>query len=115
MSKNATTETNTIPTEELRAAATKLRETASAATGGPWEDTEDLLWIGGSIWGYSIPKGGTFSAAKDSAWIALANPSLAEPLAEWLEMEAHMAEKQGMSLEGNTFHALKVARTINAT
>lgn len=30
--------------------------------------------------------------------------------AEWLETEAHMASLRGSSPEGQTFHALKVAR-----
>lgn len=101
------------PAEELRAAATRLRETAAEACGGPWENgDDDLLWIGGSVWGYSVHKEGTFLAG-DPAWIALVHPGLAEPLAEWLETEAHMAEKRGNSAEGQTFHALKVARVIN--
>ena len=40
---------------------------------------------------------------------------LVEPLAEWLEHEAYMADRRGLSIEGNTFHALKVARVINGT
>jgi hypothetical protein len=35
------------------------------------------------------------------------------PLAEWLETEAYMVEKRGLSPEGQTFHALKAARAIN--
>lgn len=38
--------------------------------------------------------------------------ALIEPLAEWLETEAHMIASQGLSPEGQSFHALKVARAI---
>jgi hypothetical protein len=37
-------------------------------------------------------------------------PDATEAVAEWLETEAVMAEKRGNSTEGQTFHALKVAR-----
>jgi hypothetical protein len=101
------------PAEELRAAATKLRETASKATPGPWR-------VGG---GTSIGVGiephsrGSFAydaivaeatseedrendvetafgwdrvvevgtPAADAEWIALASPALAEPLADLLD------------------------------
>jgi hypothetical protein len=85
------TDTQTIastPAEELRAAATKLRETAANATPGPWENAENDLWIGGPVWGYQVTKDGTF-IGEDSAWIALMHPGLAEPLAEWLDSEAN--------------------------
>ena len=87
------------PIDELRAAATKLREIASAAApGAPWvlaEQMEDC---------------GLGDAA--SAWIALASPALAEPLAEWLEMTADWWDAFGIDPE--TDHpALAVARAIN--
>jgi hypothetical protein len=70
--------------ETLRAAAKLLRETAAKATPGPWENAEDDLWIGGNIWGYVIHKEETF-VGDDPAWIALAHPGLAGPLADFLE------------------------------
>jgi hypothetical protein len=116
---DTTTKTRT-PAEELRAAATKLRETAEKATPGPWgapeHDSSVVAWRVGpggfdDDFDYVIDQ--TLDRAEDADWIALAHPGLAEPLAEWLEMEAHMAERRGLSAEGNTFHALKVARAIN--
>jgi hypothetical protein len=85
------------PAEELRAAATKLRETASKATPGPWEirdgnkvssnvvSREDMVIDGGG-WTDGT-KAVVYGAAltADAVWIALASPALAEPLAAWLE------------------------------
>lgn len=103
------------PAEELRDAATKIRETAAKACDGPWENAEGVLWIGGATWGYAVPKSEFLPNGADPAWIALMHPGLAEPLAEWLEHEAYLVEKRDLSAEGNTFHALKVARAINGT
>lgn len=86
----------TSPAETLRAAATLIRDTASNATPGPWEDTPDALWIGGQVWGYRILKDGNFpvgdGGAPDPAWIALMHPKVAEPLAAWLEHAARDLE-----------------------
>jgi len=38
------------------------------------------------------------------------DPEAAEAVAEWLETEAHMFGLRGNSAEGQTLHALKVAR-----
>ena len=105
------------PAEELRTAATRLRETAAEATGGPWENGEDdHLWIGGSVWGYSVRKKGEFLNG-DPAWIALANPALAEPLAQLLEDQAAMYEDflpRGTDIaERIVWRGLGVARVVN--
>jgi hypothetical protein len=42
--------------------------------------------------------------------IAAMHPGVALAVAEWLETEAAMADQRGNSTEGQTFHALKVAR-----
>lgn len=109
--------------EELLAAARRLRETASAATPGPWEDCSDPdggAWpryvIGspapGSDRGEEVLRVHESIADQvvtrdDTAWIALAHPGLAEPLAAWLE---------GVATSGTaTSAALAVARAINGT
>ena len=98
--------------EELRTAATRLREVAAEATGGPWENGEDdHLWIGGSVWGYSVRKKGEFLAG-DPAWIALVHPGLAEPLASLLEVSAAAYEANAINLPG-TAQMLAIARVIN--
>lgn len=87
----------------LRKAAAKLRDAAEHATDGPW-------YVVGPPWndqtpyvvaGHPDPDVGIFLAdpehptmsrrgteGADAAWIALASPALAEPLAGWLEEEA---------------------------
>lgn len=101
------------PAEELRAAATELRETAKRAH---YQDDRWFVDVAGPVasTAWLGPSHDVLTATwPQAAWAALMHPKLAEPLAEWLEMEAHMAEKRGLSAEGNTFHALKVARAIN--
>jgi hypothetical protein len=137
MTETATTETKTTPTEELRRAATRIREFAEGTTpadGDPsgWlghanEDTGHAFIFGGPAEdGYRTGVVFEFRdemdcencvrpSAADLCWMWLMSPNLAEPLAQWLEHEAYMAEKRGLSAEGNTFHAIKVARTINGT
>jgi hypothetical protein len=125
------------PIEELRAAATRIREFAEGTTpadGDPsgWlghadEETGHTFIFGGPVKdGYRT---GTVFEFKDELdceecnrpspadlnWMWLMSPQLAEPLAEWLEHEAYMADRRGLSVEGNTFHAMKVARFINGT
>lgn len=107
--------------EEMRAAAAKLRETAKGVSHfpTPWtvEPAEDDQWR--VIYVKDNPLAGLIATTPDygrvwlAEWIALMHPGQAEPLAEWLEHEAYMAEKRGLSVEGNTFHAVKVARVIN--
>lgn len=46
----------------------------------------------------------------DADHIAGMDPVVALAVAEWLDHEAHMAGLRGNSPEGQTFHALKVAR-----
>jgi hypothetical protein len=83
------------PAEELRAAATMLREAAADSDSENWYNAESLaLSLDGA----------------DVAWIALAHPGLAEPLAAWLDDAAwtwdvvRLAERR---------HLLAVARVIN--
>lgn len=120
--------------EELRAAATKLRETAIGTTPAPWEDhsAEGTAWpiliAGGSIPG--DPTGYRDLVIKvhesitdevmtyaDAAWIALASPALAEPLAVWLEKVAtdhEISTKAGVGVVISPNNpALAVARAIN--
>lgn len=82
---------------ELRQAAATLRETAGNATAGPWstvsgaanvlhfpdDDFRDPRVVVGPGRGASLA---------DVAWIALAHPGLAEPLAAWLDTVADQYE-----------------------
>jgi hypothetical protein len=115
--------------EELRAAAAKLRKTAKNATPGRWT-AEHQSWAGDNAVlsyatnGHAVAvcgeevKGADHPASADAAWIALAHPGLAEPLAAWLESAAKHAGKvvdpanQAIIADQD---ALAVARVINGT
>lgn len=102
------------PTETLRAAATLLRETASRTLGinRPWRYSpgkpSDSVRTES---GWEIAYGDDPSNLR---WIALASPTLAEPLAAWLETCASdLADARHYIDEPNSCeHALAVARTI---
>lgn len=81
------------PAEELRAAAARLREHAKSASTWPWTSAPSwagenaVLNAGGhpvAVCGEEIP-GSDYPASADAAWIALAHPGLAEPLARLLD------------------------------
>jgi len=119
------------PAEELRAAATKLRETAAKATPGPWHIREgnevssnviarsEHMVIDGGGW-TDGSKAVVYGAAlnTDAAWIALASPALAEPLAALLELQAKVFAMLTDSVapdfaEAYSLPALTLARLIN--
>lgn len=131
--------TERTPAEELRAAAEKLREAAEIATGGPWEirpgnnvssnvaassiNGGGWMVIDGGGWSEEVDgklKTVVYGAAlnADAAWIALAHPGLAAPLAVWLEDGAkhyeRYAESHGRDIaERVVYHGIAVARVIN--
>lgn len=94
------------PAEELRAAATKLREKAQplmdAAADKDWTWT-DFFTLHGPDLGL---------IREDEEWIALMTPELAEPFAKLLDLYAAAYEAEAINLPG-TMHALAVARLIN--
>jgi hypothetical protein len=100
-----TADTHT-PTEELRAAATKLREKAAPLLGGDKErEWADFFTLHGADLGL---------IREDEDWIAVMGPRLAEPFAKWLDLSAASCEVEATNLPGTT-HALAVARLINGT
>jgi len=130
--------------EELREAARMLRDTASGATRGPWvhhptvnrRDLEnEFAWtVCRTICegtgdgcepgcGQNVLTTGAEDCEEDNvtmfdaAWIALVNPSLAEPLAAWLEQVAERAERLGVLHDDGgqavNRNALAVARVLN--
>lgn len=96
----ADTKTEKTVADELRQAAATLRETARGVTPGPWDRAADVLdrdtpygdnhvgfWRGEYL--MSVAEAGAGEQAdRDAAWICLASPVLAEPLAAWLEHTA---------------------------
>lgn len=121
------------PAQELRAAAAELRRRAKDATSaegeppgwsgvGAHENGHGALLCGGpGVGGYRTGIVFQFRedcekcdppSLEDVAWMETVHPGVAEPLARWLEIEAYMADNRGLSAEGHTVHALKVARAI---
>lgn len=123
MAETATTAQTMTPAEEMRAAATKLRETAKNAPRGPWEFVQDLYWDRDAIvspealgWDALVLDVHNDSEGPAARWAALAHPGLAEPLAEWLEHLAEILdETKDVHMRSNVQHALAVARIINGT
>lgn len=122
------------PADELKQAAARLRETAARATRGPWEDVsdgdegawprmivgapnadgyvEEVLKVHEEIGDWGVV------AREDVAWMALASPVLAEPLAAWLEdtigAYVDFAQSHGPEVaERVVWRALAVARALN--
>lgn len=124
--------------QELKTAATRLRDTATKATPGPWH-TVGLPWNHGIpyvIAGHHDPHVGAFIAdvdhigddpgeterdqAADAAWIALANPALAEPLADLLDAIDWLTEAWAAYRKQDPGHAIvnaanKIAAVINGS
>ena len=81
------------PAATLRDAAKVLRDTASNATPGPWKTkgVGDFGWLvvdADPAGRFSVETEDNEHGRADAAWIALAHPGLAEPLAAWLEIAA---------------------------
>ncbi|MEV7013463.1 hypothetical protein [Streptosporangium sp. NPDC051022] len=101
--------------EEIRTAATRLRETAERTSRAPW--STNGMWVMGAD--SHIAHFGGHLPNRD--WVALAHPGLAEPLAAWLEEVADDAEKHARGGWGNSADEiacgwpLAVARLINGS
>jgi hypothetical protein len=122
--------------DQLKRAATKLRESARFAAKGPW--TCSPVWSPDShatsaVYSNAYPTGTVESEVVGSArkgrrnggirnphnavWIALMQPALAEPLAAWLDQAATaydnlVATNCGPAAELIYSEAMGVARTI---
>ncbi len=124
--------TNSSPIEEVRAAARILHQTAAKATPGPWRirqgntvssnitDRDGHMVIDGGGWTdgtKTVVYGAALNA--DAAWIALAGPELAGPLAAWLDALADGWEMSARFAQGGSdarfarHPALALARLIN--
>lgn len=108
----------TSPADELRAAATKLRDTASKASGytTPWHVERGLAteWLVGTPAPHLVASG----TKPIVEWIALTSTALAEPLAAvlddaasayevWLDRENHDVAERVI------WRDLAVARVVN--
>lgn len=106
----------TTPTDELRAAAAKIRALAATATNGPWYQAG----IGDEGWTVASPNyfiADTEDSEKgraDADWIAALHPGVGKALADWLDDEARRiacaSSPAGQEIVGR--RALAVARAI---
>ena len=113
------------PSALLHRAASAMRERAESATPGPWRPVAGL-WKTETFAAVIGPKGvaedaetwlmatgrGEGNQEADADHAASWHPLVALAVAEWLDLEARMAGLRGNSPEGQTFHALKVARAF---
>jgi hypothetical protein len=120
-----------VTVELLREAAKTMRERAEAATPGPWgvgngnnvvrgvEQTgvgsytciQAVAEIDDDRCDWDRDEAVEVDPEDDAEHIAaFASPAVALAVAEWLELEARMVELRGNSAEGQTLHALRVAR-----
>lgn len=86
------------PAETLRAAAAKVRDTASRATPGPWQidpEFSDMVtsqepnWNGNpTVIASDLHDGEVSGDWNNVAWVALASPEIAKHIADWLDAEA---------------------------
>lgn len=95
------------PVETLRAAAAKLRETATGTSVPPWyEDGQEGVYAYGAP-GEPCPQ--VFRDRRvryqDVLWIELVHPGVAEPLAALFEFEVHQHDAFGFAI-GDRFLAL---------
>ena len=105
-------------TDELKTAADKLRTTAYGALSGPWQSLDDgdrLIALNdtGRAWATVLEE--PVGHAGTAAWIALANPELAQPLADWLESAAKEFITEEWTDCPTAACAVAVARVINGT
>ncbi|MGW9584700.1 hypothetical protein ACWIGB_05445 [Streptomyces albidoflavus] len=118
------------PSEELRAAAERLRKLATNATPGPWRNHDTHL----GQYGYTAtvlsgdgnttqlrawlptmsqePWDETRNAWADSAYIAAMHPGVGNALAAWLESWTGIEVAEDGPLVEELRHALTVARQI---
>ncbi len=110
--------------DQLKRAAAKLRQIGEQTTPGPWHAEQtissDLIMddCGVLVADCGLDEDVVPEIHADAAWIALANPAIAEPLADWLESDAGLIDDMtavGFSdaiLTAWFTPALTVARTI---
>jgi hypothetical protein len=121
----------TTPAEDLRAAAVKLRELATAATPGPWRqhdthlgqygytatvlsgegnDTDLRAWLPSMS---QEPWDEARNAWPDAAFIAAMHPGVGLALADWLDSWTGFEISEHAAMPDDLTHALAVARAIN--
>jgi hypothetical protein len=117
--------TAATPAETLRAAATLMRERATAATPGPWRPVAGL-WKTETFAAVIGPKGvaenaetwlmatgrGAVSQEADADHAASWHPGVALAVADWLGIEAAALERGLPDKSGTKHAALRIARAF---
>jgi hypothetical protein len=104
------------PAAELRAAAERLRQAATAATPGPWHVTvcgpndDDAYVVSPSRPVVIAEEPAGAGGQRDAAFIAAMHPGVALALAEWLEQTVRALEYWRTAIPDE---ALAVARSLN--
>lgn len=122
------------PSEELRAAAARIRETAGKASGGRWHlfdagkydgEFEGMYWVVSDLHGsvtmaFAADEGVTVEhdgeqGIADGTWIALMHPGIAPVLVRWLDGWSQVELSEHGPYPDDWRHALDFARAINGT
>ena len=106
------------PADELRQAATRLRELAADATPGPWSVTVDDDVVADTVDSGYGPQSvaPNVITPEDMKWIAAMSPVIAEPMADLLDHASDWySEPRQFSLAAEWIERLciDIARTIN--
>ncbi|MBN0040233.1 hypothetical protein JN535_08660 [Cellulosimicrobium cellulans] len=99
----------------LRRAAAKIRDTAQAATPGPWEQEGSSIAAGEFIILDALPDGGTGTWTKqtaDAAHVAMWSPLVAELVAQWLDDAARRDERKPRPMGPHDVQAHRLALFI---
>lgn len=85
--------------EELETAATMCREIAAQTSGAPWRAT------GHNVDSPAGPVAIAYQCYADAAWISIADPGMAEPIADVLERALLIREREVRAQDAGDYHA----------
>ncbi|MEV1003336.1 hypothetical protein [Nonomuraea sp. NPDC050202] len=85
--------------DKLETAATICREIAARTSGTPWRAT------GNNVDGPAGPVAIAYQCYGDATWIAIADPGMAEPIADVLERALLIREREVRAQDAGDYHA----------
>jgi hypothetical protein len=105
----------TTPADELRTAATAIRQRAEAATPGPWTSTGigDFGWTVGAPTRHVAESEDSEQGRADADYIAAMHPGVGLLLANWLDSWDNADIDEHAAMPDDLRHALLIARTLN--
>ncbi len=108
-----------MSSDQLKRAASLLRQIGEQSTPGPWhvEQTNLSNWIVDAV-GVSVADCGLDEDVlpevhADATWIALASPAIAEPLALWLESDAGLIDDMAAAGFGDDIIAARFTPALD--